>query len=442
MKRGRMTFCKTFTLCCILSFLQSGAVESVNITSFGNLVRGTVGGEALLSVRYSSTSLDPPVIRWQLKKEKPITVVQSIGTEIIGNLRSEYRDRILVFENGTLLLHNLKLSDEGMYEVEISITDDIFTGEDSIELTVDEPISTPYVDVTTNTVLELTEHFTLNCSHETGSKPIYSWTKGGKPLVNHTRLLLSPDQKFLTLTRVLLADDDVYSCLVENPLGSVKSVPLKLTVYKRSSLYIIISTGGIFVLITLVAVCACWKPSKRQGIKKGKAKKKRQKVKTNTPRSSPESHRNIHEDKPEDHAVPLMTDHERRNPVSLFILKEKDLPSEEPASVCKTCTSNGGSPSSNRITVLPRTHSPDRPARASRSYPRTPTNSPPVRHSRRRGHSGSPPAHAPSPVRTRTSRSSSPSKRWAADLNVTKPPKSSIQPAMLLRELEDGLPVN
>lgn len=115
----------------------TGGVDAVNITSFGNLVRGTVGGEALLSVRYSSTSLDPPVIKWQLKREKPITVVQSIGTEIIGNLRPEYRDRILVFENGTLLLHNLKLSDEGMYEVEISITDDTFTGEDIIELTVD-----------------------------------------------------------------------------------------------------------------------------------------------------------------------------------------------------------------------------------------------------------------------------------------------------------------
>lgn len=109
----------------------------MNITSLGNLIRGTVGGEALLSVRYSSTSQDSPVIKWQLKREKAITVVQSIGTEIIGNLRPEYRDRILVFENGTLLLHNLKLSDEGLYEVEISITDDTFTGEDSIELTVD-----------------------------------------------------------------------------------------------------------------------------------------------------------------------------------------------------------------------------------------------------------------------------------------------------------------
>ncbi|XP_017316262.1 hepatic and glial cell adhesion molecule b [Ictalurus punctatus] len=433
MKEGRMNHCRTFALCCILSLIQTGGVEGVNITSFGNLIRGTVGGEALLSVRYSSTSLDPPVIKWQLKREKPITVVQSIGTEIIGNLRLEYRDRILVFENGTLLLHNLKLSDEGVYEVEISITDDTFTGEESIELTVDEPISTPYVDVTTSTVVELTEHFTLNCSHDTGTKTTYSWTKGGKPLVNHTRLLLSPDQKVLTLTRVLLVDDDVYSCLVENPIGSVKSLPLKLTVYKRSSLYIILSTGGIFVLITLVSVCACWKPSKRR---------KRQKVKTNTPRSSPESHHIIHEDKQEDHVVPLMTDHERRNPVSLYILKEKDTASEEPASVCKTCTSNGGSPSSTRSSAPPHTHSPEPPARASRRYPRTPTNSPPVRHGQRRSHSQNPPTHAPTPPRTRTSSSSSPPNRWPADSPLTEPAKSSIQPVMLLREIEEGLPVN
>ncbi|XP_027034396.1 hepatic and glial cell adhesion molecule b [Tachysurus fulvidraco] len=433
MKEGRMNHCRTFALCCILSIFQSGGVKGVNITSLGNLVRGTVGGEALLSVRYSSTSLDPPVIKWQLKREKPITVVQSIGTEIIGNLRPEYRDRILVFENGTLLLHNLKLSDEGMYEVEISITDDTFTGEDIIELTVDEPISTPYVAVSATAVLELTAHFTLNCSHDTGTKTTYSWMKGGKPLVNHTRLLLSPDQKVLTITRVLLVDDDLYSCLVENPIGSANSLPMKLTVYKRSSLYIIISTGGIFVLITLVTVCACWKPSKRR---------KRQKVKTKTPRSSPESQRITHEEKAEDHVVPLMTDHEPRNPVSLYILKEKDPSSEEPASVCKTCTSNGGSPSSTRSPVAPRTRSTESSARTSRRYPRTPTNSPPVRHGRRRGHSRSPPARAPSPPHTRSSTSSSPPNRWPTDSPLAEAAKSFTQPVMLLQEIEKGLPVN
>lgn len=109
----------------------------MNITVPNTLIRGTAGGEALLSVNYSSSSLDLPVIKWQLEREKSVTVVQSIGTDIIGTLRPEYRDRILVFENGTLLLHNLRLSDDGTYDVEISITDDTFPGEGTITLTVD-----------------------------------------------------------------------------------------------------------------------------------------------------------------------------------------------------------------------------------------------------------------------------------------------------------------
>ena len=120
-----------------LAYFCAGGVLAVNMTIPNTLIRGTVGGEALLSVRYSSFSLDLPVIKWQLQREKSVTLVQSIGTDIIGTLRPEYRDRILVFENGTLLLHNLRLSDDGIYDVEISITDDTFTGEGSITLTVD-----------------------------------------------------------------------------------------------------------------------------------------------------------------------------------------------------------------------------------------------------------------------------------------------------------------
>uniref|UniRef100_A0A4W4EGE0 Ig-like domain-containing protein n=1 Tax=Electrophorus electricus TaxID=8005 RepID=A0A4W4EGE0_ELEEL len=370
-----------------------GGIEGVNITSMGTLVRGAVGGEAMLSVRYSSTSSDPPVIKWQLKRDKPVTVVQSIGTEIIGNLRTEYRDRVLVFENGTLLLHNLKLSDEGTYEVEISITDDIFTGEGNIDLTVDEPISRLRVAMATATVLELTEHFTLNCSHDAGTKATYSWTKGGKPLANDTRLMLSPNQKVLSIGRVLMVDDDIYACQAENSISNMKSLPVKLTVYKRSSLYIILSTGGIFLLITLVTVCACWKPSKRL--------KKRQREKANilTLRSDPQNHDIIHEDKSEDEAVPIMTEHECRNPVSLYILKEEDPTTDEPPSLCQTCTSEGSSPPSYGSSLAPPSRSPEPPARSSRRYPRTPTNSPPAYHHRRQGQSRSPPA--PSPPRTR-----------------------------------------
>lgn len=216
------------------------------------------------------------------------------------------------------------------------------------------PISKPQVLVASTTVLELSEAFTLNCSHENGTKPSYTWLKDGKPLLNDSRMLLSPDQKVLTITRVLMEDDDLYSCVVENPISQGRSLPVKITVYSespclpslrtpgperqgpchqglrtsqkqchwrereaemghskedgcgwevgcartpplasiaagllfsppapanpsevsppslprllgRSSLYIILSTGGIFLLVTLVTVCACWKPSKKSG---------------------------------------------------------------------------------------------------------------------------------------------------------------------------------
>ncbi|XP_029957133.1 hepatocyte cell adhesion molecule-like [Salarias fasciatus] len=246
------------------AFFKSGGVLAVNMTIPNTLLRGTAGGEALLSVRYNSFSLDPPVIKWQLKREKSITVVQSIGTDIIGTPRPEYRDRILVFENGTLLLHNLRLSDEGIYDVEISITDDTFPGEGSITLTVDESISKPFIHMDTSSILELSENIVLNCSHDNGTRTTYRWFKGGKPLSNVTRFTLSPDQKYLTISRVVMADDDLYSCSVENPVGNMSSLPLRLTVYRRSSLYIILSTGGIFLLITLVTICACWTPSKKK----------------------------------------------------------------------------------------------------------------------------------------------------------------------------------
>ncbi|NXK45752.1 HECAM protein, partial [Chauna torquata] len=293
--------------------LHAGLLAGVNITSPSALVRGTAGKAALLSVRYASASPDKPVVKWQLKRDKPVTVVQSIGTEIIGNLRPDYRDRIRVLENGSLLISPLQLADEGAYEVEVSITDDTFTGEKTINLTVDIPISKPQVLVASSTVLELSEFFTLNCSHENGTKPTYTWLKDGRPLSNDSRLLLSPDQKILTITRVLMADDDVYSCLVENPISHGRSIPVKLTVYRRSSLYIILSTGGIFLLVTLVTVCACWKPSK-------KAKQQAE------PPPPDYTEQDEEHPKHEAESVPRGTDHDRKAPLALYILKEQQEP--------------------------------------------------------------------------------------------------------------------
>lgn len=95
------------------------------------------------------------------------------------------------------------------------------------------PVSKPYIQMMSLSVLEYSEHFNLHCTHDNGTKAIYSWMKGGKVLTNDTRLLLSHDQKTLTISRVGMSDDDIYACTVDNPISNMKSMPVKLTVYSR-----------------------------------------------------------------------------------------------------------------------------------------------------------------------------------------------------------------
>ncbi|CAN2388120.1 Cell adhesion molecule [Pristimantis euphronides] len=323
-------------------------VEVVNITSHIQHIHGTYGKSALLSVQYSSSSSDKPVVKWQVRREKPITVVQTVGTDIIGNLRPDYKDRIQIFENGSLLISNLLLSDEGMYEVEVSITDDTFTGEKSINLTVDVPVSKPRVSVPSSTILELAENFTLSCAHDNGTKPLYTWLKAGKTLTNDSRILLSPDHRVMTITRVLMVDDDIYACLVENPISSGRSSPIKITVYRRSSLYIVLSTGGIFLLVTLVTVCACWKPSRKE----------KHKLEAQT-----SCEYGDHSEDPLKHEVDVSSrtiERENKNPVTLYILKDKESAEaeEDSPTESRTASDASGSPSytSSRSSGLP-THS-------------------------------------------------------------------------------------
>ncbi|KAM9221472.1 hepatic and glial cell adhesion molecule isoform 3-T3 [Dugong dugon] len=392
MKRERGAPSRASRTLCLTAFvylflIQTDPLEGVNITSPVRLIHGTVGKAALLSVQYSSTSSDRPVVKWQLKRDKPVTVVQSIGTEVIGTLRPDYRDRIRLFENGSLLLSDLQLSDEGTYEVEISITDDTFTGEKTINLTVDVPISRPQVVAASSTVLELSEAFTLNCSHENGTKPSYTWLKDGKPLLNDSRLLLSPDQKVLTITRVLMEDDDLYSCVVENPISQGHSPPIKITVYRRSSLYIILSTGGIFLLVTLVTVCACWKPSKKSG-------NKRKLEKQNSLEYMDQNNDRL---KPEADTLPRSGEQERKNPMALYILKDKDSPESEehPGPEPRSATEPG--PPGYSVSLAVPGRSPGLPIRSARRYPRSPARSPATG----RTHT-SPPRAPSSPGRSRS----------------------------------------
>ncbi|XP_043532802.1 hepatic and glial cell adhesion molecule b isoform X1 [Chiloscyllium plagiosum] len=390
MKAGREVFSRGFTtlqffnIFCFLLALPA-SVEGVNITAEELTTHGIVGGSVLLSIQYTASSSETPVIQWQLKRDKPIPLVQSFGTRILGKLRPEYKDRIVIFRNGSLLIHNLQPTDEGMYEVEIAITDDASTAVKTLNLTVDIPVTKPVVVLSSSTVLELSEYVTLNCSHENGTKPIYTWLKGGKPLDDDERFSLSSDQKTLTITRVHITDDDLYSCMVENPISNSRSIPVKLTVYRRSSLYIILSTGGIFLLVTLVTVCACWKPSKKNKSKGEKGT------------SSRSAERNEDQGKREGNVSQLLPktveqERERKSPAGLYVIREKDSPEteEDSLSVSKSAAEQAGF----IVSSGPPTRSPRAAGRSPRRYNRSPVRSPgSTRSHKSPSRSSSSPAH-------------------------------------------------
>ncbi|KAB1254913.1 Hepatocyte cell adhesion molecule [Camelus dromedarius] len=106
----------------------------------------------------------------------------------------------------------------------------------------------------------------LNCSLRMAPRPATPGLKDGKPLLNDSGIL-SPDQKVLTITRVLMEDDDLYSWWWRTPSARATPPPVKITVYSdgRSSLYIILSTGGIFLLVTLVTSVPAGNPPKSLG---------------------------------------------------------------------------------------------------------------------------------------------------------------------------------
>lgn len=76
------------------------------------------------------------------------------------------------------------------------------------------------------------------------------------------KLNVKPRYKSLVHCCCLAVTDTNFSIVLSFFLFLFSSTPLYHSGLGRSSLYIILSTGGIFLLITLVTVCACWKPSK------------------------------------------------------------------------------------------------------------------------------------------------------------------------------------
>ncbi|KAK6295633.1 hypothetical protein J4Q44_G00333460 [Coregonus suidteri] len=139
----------------------------------------------------------------------------------------------------------------------------------------------------------------------------------------------------------------------------------------RSSLYIILSTGGIFLLITLVTVCACWKPSKK--------KKRRADMAAMLQRSPVYVERS---DISHDVDVVPKTiahgTHGRRSPMALYVVNEDDSLKGEDECSANSISLSVLTPPGYPSPLPPSSHSPEAPTRPVRKHPHTPVPSPPA----------------------------------------------------------------
>ena len=77
---------------------------------------------------------------------------------------------------------------------------------------------------------------TLSCNATGNPVPAISWTKDGSPISSNSRISLSVDSKYLTITNVSRTDSGEYRCTAKNNIGNDTSsgatlnIQCKLTV--------------------------------------------------------------------------------------------------------------------------------------------------------------------------------------------------------------------
>lgn len=71
---------------------------------------------------------------------------------------------------------------------------------------------------------------TFFCNATANPLPTTSWTKDGSPITDYSRIILSADNKVLTITNVSRKDRGKYRCVVSNKLGNDTSIAAALNV--------------------------------------------------------------------------------------------------------------------------------------------------------------------------------------------------------------------
>uniref|UniRef100_A0A8C4YK06 Ig-like domain-containing protein n=1 Tax=Gopherus evgoodei TaxID=1825980 RepID=A0A8C4YK06_9SAUR len=134
---------------------------------------------------------------------------------------------VLSSDNRTLKVLNVTRGDAGAYQCEVGNPVSSIRSDNTLSVPCTEMLPRPTVTPNQTLVLE-NGTFTLRCNSSPSADTVL-WLRDGASLVPSDRLVLSPDNRTLTVLGVTRDDAGAYQCEVRNPVSTKRSEPGTVT---------------------------------------------------------------------------------------------------------------------------------------------------------------------------------------------------------------------
>ncbi|XP_078422809.1 SLAM family member 9-like isoform X1 [Cetorhinus maximus] len=243
-------FC-TFIQVALLLGLDAVAAQS-ETQNPSELVVGAVGSSVLLPGFSDEDFKNVDHIRWAMSG---VQILNYYTVTQIPTFTDLYRNRCTFYSvNGSLLLKNITLKDNGLYMVQVNLN---ASRSKLTKLNIFEPLSEPLI-FSNSTFVDTSIAFV--CQVSAGKASSILWWKDDNVITNGQRYQLAEDNRTMVIYKAIKSDCGVYTCTAENAV-SKKNVSHSLAIYGLPPLIhhtmvlsivaLILATAIIFGIILL-----------------------------------------------------------------------------------------------------------------------------------------------------------------------------------------------